>query len=180
MLFSLPVVSTLPDCSLWDKTVEPFWPQLYSIPKQVIASRSLDDLKHVYLASNPFMSAFVFSLFVAVIVLIAAEVNRNASQVDRIWSILPTVYNAHFCYWAHQAGLPTRKLDILAAVSALWSLRLSYNYWRKGGYNIGSEDYRWPLIKKHIGGLAFTILNCTFISFGQSVCVPPFSLEAVV
>ncbi len=22
-------------------------------------------------------------------------------------------------------------------------VRLTYNYWRKGGYNVGSEDYRW-------------------------------------
>lgn len=22
-------------------------------------------------------------------------------------------------------------------------LRLTFNYWRKGGYSIGSEDYRW-------------------------------------
>ena len=21
--------------------------------------------------------------------------------------------------------------------------RLTFNYWRRGGYNIGSEDYRW-------------------------------------
>lgn len=22
-------------------------------------------------------------------------------------------------------------------------IRLTFNYWRKGGYQIGSEDYRW-------------------------------------
>lgn len=22
-------------------------------------------------------------------------------------------------------------------------IRLTYNYWRRGGYKVGSEDYRW-------------------------------------
>lgn len=24
-------------------------------------------------------------------------------------------------------------------------IRLTFNYWRKGGYNVGSEDYRWSV-----------------------------------
>ncbi|KAF2101900.1 DUF1295-domain-containing protein [Rhizodiscina lignyota] len=169
MLFSLPVVSTLQDCALWTKTIEPFWPQLYSLPKQLIAVRSVDDLQNVYLSNNPFMTAFVFALVIGVITLVAAEINRNYSQVDRLWSILPTIYNAHYCYWAHLEGLPTLKLDLVLLVSTLWSIRLSYNYWRKGGYNIGVEDYRWPILRKQMGPYLFTILNWTFISFGQSI-----------
>lgn len=26
---------------------------------------------------------------------------------------------------------------------AVFKARLTFNYWRKGGYTVGSEDYRW-------------------------------------
>jgi steroid 5-alpha reductase family enzyme len=58
------------------------------------------------------------------------------------------------------------------AFSVVWSLRLTYNYWRKGGYQIGSEDYRWEMIKKYIGGAPFFLLNVFFISTLQIVSSP--------
>jgi steroid 5-alpha reductase family enzyme len=48
-------------------------------------------------------------------------------------------------------------------------IRLTYNYWRKGGYEIGSEDYRWPIVRRQVPKIAFHILNWTFISFMQSI-----------
>lgn len=48
-------------------------------------------------------------------------------------------------------------------------VRLTFNYWRKGGYNIGSEDYRWGVIKAKLPGPVFFALNVTFISFSQNV-----------
>ena len=50
-----------------------------------------------------------------------------------------------------------------------FKIRLTYNYWRKGGYSVGSEDYRWNLIKEHIGMPLFFVLNVVFISTLQSV-----------
>ena len=47
--------------------------------------------------------------------------------------------------------------------------RLTYNYWRKGGYNIGSEDYRWEILRKHIPGPLFFVFDVLFISTAQSV-----------
>lgn len=119
------------------------------------------------------MISVAFALLVGVVVLIVAEINSNYSQIDRLWSILPTVYNAHYCYWAHLNGMPAKKLDLVLLASAVWSVRLTYNYWRKGGYNVGSEDYRWPIIYDRIGSIAFHLLNFTFISFGQSVSTIP-------
>lgn len=46
---------------------------------------------------------------------------------------------------------------------------MTYNYWRKGGYNIGSEDYRWEIIRSKVPPVAFFIFNVTFISLIQSV-----------
>ena len=70
--------------------------------------------------------------------------------------------------------------------------RLTFNYWRRGGYNIGSEDYRWlvheheqrwksdltlsrEIIKKELPGVVWFIFNVTFISFYQSVLLYLFS-----
>jgi steroid 5-alpha reductase family enzyme len=46
---------------------------------------------------------------------------------------------------------------------------LTYNYYRKGGYSIGSEDYRWAIVKRNVGPTLFFIFNITFISLGQSL-----------
>ena len=46
--------------------------------------------------------------------------------------------------------------------------RLTYNYWRKGGYTIGSEDYRWEIVKNYTGPAVFFAFNVVFISLLQS------------
>ncbi|MDI1486932.1 MAG: hypothetical protein OHK93_006194 [Ramalina farinacea] len=47
----------------------------------------------------------------------------------------------------------------------LWhfSARLTYNYWRKGGYQVGSEDYRWNVIKDYTGAPVFFLFNITLL-----------------
>jgi steroid 5-alpha reductase family enzyme len=62
---------------------------------------------------------------------------------------------------------------------------LTFNYWRKGGYSIGSEDYRWSacyayfnysyliphreVLQKKISPPLFFLFNVTFISLAQSI-----------
>lgn len=48
---------------------------------------------------------------------------------------------------------------------------MTYNYWRKGGYNVGSEDYRWLIVKSKIPGPIWFLFNVVFISLIQSVSV---------
>lgn len=50
-------------------------------------------------------------------------------------------------------------------------MRLTYNYARKGGYERGSEDYRWEILRKYIPGPLFFVFNVLFISLAQSVSV---------
>ena len=172
---ALPIIKSLPDCADWSKTVEPYIPQLYDLPKHFYAAASsldTDTLKHIYTSTNPAISGFAFSCALFPIFLVVSEINRNWSQVDRVWSILPTIYNIHYAIWARMNGLPTGKVDNVLAFSLLWSARLTFNYWRRGGYQKGSEDYRWALIKGKIGQPAFFILNILFISSLQSVRTP--------
>jgi len=121
---SLPVAKSLVDCADFSKTVLPYVPQLYDLPQQIFQNiNNTQALKVLYISTNPVITAFAFSLFLAPIFLIVSEVNRNYSQVDRCWSILPTIYNAHFVLYAHAAGLPTRRLDTLLLFSGAWSVR---------------------------------------------------------
>lgn len=129
---SLPVVKSLIECSDFSKTVQPYLPQLYDLPKHLIESWSnLEELKTIYLATNPMITAFAFSLFLFPVFLIISEINRNYSQVDRMWSIIPTVYNGHFVLYAHMSGLPTSRLDNLLACSCVWSvcIHTSFKEW---------------------------------------------------
>lgn len=48
-------------------------------------------------------------------------------------------------------------------------VRLTYNYYRRGGYSIGSEDYRWEIVKKTVGSALFFLFNVTFISLAQPI-----------
>jgi hypothetical protein len=120
---ALPVVKTLAECSSFQKTVLPYLPQLYDLPQQLIQSwNNPAELQTIYLATNPLITAFAFSLFLAPVFLLVSEVNKNYSQVDRCWSILPTIYNAHYSLYAHLNGLETSRLDHLLAFSVVWSV----------------------------------------------------------
>ncbi len=122
----LPVVKTLPDCGDFALTVAPYFYQLIDLPKRYFdLFESLDGPKEVYLSTNPLITAFAISIFLAPIFLAVSEINKNYSQVDRLWSILPTFYIAHYVTWAHLVGLPTQRLDYLMVFSVVWSVRWS-------------------------------------------------------
>jgi hypothetical protein len=120
---SLPFLKTVTECADFSKTVEPFLPQLYALPQQLLqSSTSPQSLKDLYLSTNPLITAFAFSLLLAPIFLIVSEINKNYSQVDRCWSILPTVYNAHYVFYAHAQNLHSKRLDALLLFSTLWTV----------------------------------------------------------
>ncbi|KAI4177083.1 MAG: hypothetical protein LQ343_000565 [Gyalolechia ehrenbergii] len=167
---AIPMLKSAVACADFSRTVQPYISQLNDLPQQVLQSAtSLQALKELYLNTNPLISAFAFSLFLAPIFLVVSEINKNYSQVDRVWSLLPTVYNLHYAVYGHARGLPTQRLNSLTIISAIWSARLTFNYWRKGGYTVGSEDYRWEILRKHINPPLFFIFNVIFISLAQSV-----------
>lgn len=159
---AVPALLTFPDTVDWAKTVEPYIPQLYELPSKLLdALQSRQGITDIYLQTNPLISGLGISIVLGAIFLVVAEVNKNYSQVDRCWSILPTFYIAHFDLWARLSGIESQRIDAILLFSTLWSVRafpsqtkrtttlimlqvrLTFNYWRKGGYQIGSEDYRW-------------------------------------
>jgi steroid 5-alpha reductase family enzyme len=186
-IMALPVVQTLQHCTDFNTTVAPFLYQFATLPDILLSSATnLAALKQLYLDTNPLVTAVTISLVLAPVFLIVSEVNKNYSQVDRVWSILPTLYNLHYALYAHLAGLHTERLDAIAVISTIWSVslchnhltcylliavqaRLTYNYFRKGGYSIGSEDYRWAIVKDYVGPIVMFLFNVVFISLAQSL-----------
>lgn len=120
---AIPHLHALEDCADFSQAVTPFIPQLYALPHRladVCAGR--ENLLNVYTETNPLVSGFAFSVFLGAIFLVVAEINRNYSQVDRCWSILPTLYIAHFDAWARLTGLPSRRIDAALLFSTIWSV----------------------------------------------------------
>jgi steroid 5-alpha reductase family enzyme len=90
---------------------------------------------------------------------------------------MPVAYS-----WITVASSPSPRLYIMAILVTLWGLRLSYNFSRKGGYNIipwkGEEDYRWKVMRENPvlkGRLRFGLFNLFFISLYQNILIFLFS-----
>ena len=75
-------------------------------------------------------------------VFIIGELTDNVSSVDRLWSLVPSLYTG--ITWCLSPS--SHRLSLMMAVSLVWSIRLTYNFWRRGGYSwppwTGCEDYR--------------------------------------
>ena len=113
----------------------------------------------------------------ALLCFFAGELTGNYSQVDKLWSLLPAGYGllTIFHYQSPRIWL------MLILVSA-WGLRLSYNFYRKGGYSLipwkGDEDYRWKVLRDNPflkGRLRWGLFNFLFISLYQNFLIMLFS-----
>lgn len=127
MAIPLPQVHSVVDCASFNRTVLPFLSQLTTLPAQLqvaASTKDVDSLKDIYLSTNPFISALGFTLVLWVLFAVAAEFNRNYSQVDRFWSILPSVYTVHFVAWARLWGIKNQSLDTIALITLLWGVSI--------------------------------------------------------
>jgi len=124
--------------------------------------------------SHLFHTWIMVMLSVALLCFVVSECTRNYSQVDKLWSLMPIVYGLITLF----AFPSSPRLWLMTALVLLWGIRLSYNFYRKGGYDIlpwkGKEDYRWRVVQQHPKlqrGLRFTLFNLLFISFYQHLLI---------
>lgn len=54
------------------------------------------------------------------------------SFVDRIWSLTPAVFATIFAFKSKTDGVFDPRTLVMALLTWVWGLRLSYNFWRKG------------------------------------------------
>lgn len=123
-------------------------------------------LLDLYAKTDPLVSALWLCAAFSALCWLLSLFTREYSWVDRLWSITPVIYTAHF---AAHAGFRDARLNVMALLVALWGLRLTYNFARKGGYRPGGEDYRWKVIQEKIGPIGFELLNATFIAPFQNL-----------
>lgn len=76
------------------------------------------------------------------------------------------------------------RLVVMACLISMWGCRLTYNYWRKGGFNRGSEDYRWEHVKKQFWypTWKWQLFNLGFIAILQnwllmSITIPMWFIQ---
>jgi steroid 5-alpha reductase family enzyme len=113
---------------------------------------------------------------------IISELAKNYSQTDKIWSLAPILYAWFF---ASKGGFDSRTV-LMAILVSMWGLRLTYNFARKGGYNIlfwkGEEDYRWAVLREMPflkGRWRWGLFNLVFISFYQNALILLITLPSV-
>ena len=120
---ALPQLQSIADCADISKVILPFVPQLTSLPTKILeAGKDVDALQEIYLNTNPLATAVAFSLFLVPLFLVASEINRNYSQVDRFWSILPAVYTGHFAVWSRLNGLSISEVNTAFFFILIWSV----------------------------------------------------------
>jgi len=109
---------------------------------------------------------------------VVGELTKNFSQVDKTWSIMPIIYGA-ITLWAFP---DSPRIWLMTVLVTFWGLRLSYNFYRKGGYHKipwkGEEDYRWSVLRANPmlkGRVRTTLFNLLFISVYQQVLIMLFS-----
>ncbi|KAJ7178734.1 hypothetical protein C8R43DRAFT_1057203 [Mycena crocata] len=129
-----------------------------------------------------------FCVFMTAATYVASIITSNVSQVDRLWTFLPTIYTAYFALmplWPQEqsfylapytpaalgiSGGPhnPRALMMLSLIIT-WMFRLSYNTYRRGLFSLQDEDYRWAVLRTQLHPILFQIVNLTFISGIQNV-----------
>lgn len=128
--------------------------------------------------------ALVTAGILSILVFIISIINKNYSQVDRLWSILPVGYNLLFLFYPifkYNEDFSIHQI-IPTTIIVMWGIRLTYNYYRKGGYNYGSEDYRWEYVKNNMiqNKCLFELFNLTFISIYQNYLILFFALPGYI
>jgi len=99
---------------------------------------------------------------------LSSVITGKCTQIDRLWSIMPPLYA---CLVAlHPSARGDSRLLVMAVLPTLWGIRLTYNFWRKGGYKPGEEDYRWAVVRKAVPNpILFHLLNFFIICLYQHI-----------
>ncbi|KAJ6570260.1 hypothetical protein DFH09DRAFT_1247046 [Mycena vulgaris] len=124
-----------------------------------------------------------FCIFVTAATYVASVITSNVSQVDRLWTFLPTIYTVYFALmplWPQEqpfylapytpaavgisAGAYNPRALMMMFLIITWMCRLTYNTHRRGLFNLKDEDYRWAILRAQLHPVFFQIVNLTFIS----------------
>ena len=160
-----------PALATFSESVARFFMQTFNREIQISDFITFAGFSNLYFTTNPFVGALILCTFVSATCYIVSEINKNYSQVDRIWSIAPFMYTLHFFVFSyHYDGLKNTRLAIITGIQLIWSIRLTSNYAVRGGYKSGSEDYRWIHVRKKMAEmqLHWGLFNLVFVNTFQN------------
>ncbi|KAJ3411898.1 hypothetical protein HDV05_001533 [Chytridiales sp. JEL 0842] len=135
-----------------------------------------------YISLPPIVTSAAWCAVFVVGTFVLGTITGNYSQVDRIWSFTPWIYVWNFTLVAVFRGYGwDLRLLAMSLLATIWGLRLTYNFWRKGGYSLKEEDYRWPVLRTIITNkFLWHIFSLLFISFYQNFILLAITFPAHV
>jgi steroid 5-alpha reductase family enzyme len=119
--------------------------------------------------------ALVACAAVAVACWLLSVVTGECSWTDRLWSITPIGFVVWF---ASRTGFGDTRLVVMSLLAAVWGVRLTFNFARKGGYGRGGEDYRWGVLRTRMKPWQFQVFNLAFIAGYQNLLLLLITLPA--
>jgi steroid 5-alpha reductase family enzyme len=106
-----------------------------------IAIISKGSIKSYFMEEDPLLIVCIWALVFALCSFIGGISTNDYSWVDRLWSTLPIGFAFFYVYRSN-----FKQTSIIQGILvAIWGLRLTYNFARKGGYD-KAEDYRWKIL----------------------------------
>ncbi|GLI60031.1 hypothetical protein VaNZ11_002096 [Volvox africanus] len=114
----------------------------------------------------------------AVRIALTVSTSNGAGRGISISRILTAVSTA-----VSSSGADARLL-VAAALATVWGCRLTFNFWRKGGYSLHYEDYRWAEVRKLMHPGVFEVFNLAFVALAQHalcllITIPAFITATV-
>ncbi len=83
-------------------------------------------------------------------------------------------------FWSDIDIFPVRPF-VMTILITLWGCRLTYNFYRKGGYHWKDEDYRWAFVRKWFPDpFTWQLFNLLFISLFQHALLWSITLPVYV
>lgn len=129
-----------------------------------------DDISQLTFLNRSIYQVLATAFIASIVVFLLGATTGNYSWVDKSWSILPVYYAWIIAFHTVRAGAEIHpRLAIMLGLISFWGVRLSYNFWRKGGYALRGEDYRWPIIKAQMHPILFQAFNLIFVAFIQNI-----------
>lgn len=120
------------------------------------------------LSGTPFGTALDVCLVFAVLTYLATLLTRAYVWVERRWEIFPPVV---CLIVAAAVDFESARLNLMTGLVFVWSLRLSHNCLRKGGFRRGGDDYRWGFIQRNLGRVGFVVHHVTFVLLGHMLVI---------
>ena len=146
----------------------------------------LPDMKNVF-DNDPLLMHVLTSTLLhiclpfAIICFITTELTGNIGQVDKVWSIIPTLtcWYTTFLHWQWNGFNEVNvKYVVMSSLVTVWAVKMLRGLYARGGVHFpcfwrGTDDYRWEAVRNQLPSLIktnrflFACFNFGFLCVSQ-------------